>query len=266
MFTINLLIEIDPEAEEEAHIFVNGKVDGHPYKFLFDTGAARSAIMKDEFSLQFSSSEKDGGSGVFKASDNDLITIPSLQIGSLVRENLLIGRMGGDANAHFNLVGMDFWQYFRCEFYFDQKLVVVDQPMPDLPDGVLHDLQTDKAFHPYIDLQFDNSTAKGVWDTGASITVVDSNFVEKHPQLFTPDGTSQGTDSTGTTFATPMYRMHDFTIKGRPFPDVRVASVDFSHLNAKIDIPMDVVIGYNILSEAHWLFDFPEKKWAFIDR
>ncbi len=265
MTIIDLRIEIDTEADEEASVFVDGTVGEQAYKFLFDTGATRSAIMLDDFSAQFTSVAKDTGSGVFSASRDELITVPALQIGPLVHENLTIGRMHTDGALRYNIVGMDFWQHHRCEFYFDQAVVRVDQPASNLSNIVLHDLQTDKVCHPYLDLVFESTSAKAVWDTGASITVVDSNFVEKNPQYFTPDGTDIGTDSTGASFETLMYKMAGFTIGGQAFPDVRVACVDFSHMNAHIDIPMDVGIGYNILSQANWLFDFPQKKWALIE-
>jgi hypothetical protein len=42
-------------------------------------------------------------------------------------------------------------------------------------------------------------TASAVWDTGASLTIVDMNFVQKHPECFQQAGQSSGTDSTGAT-------------------------------------------------------------------
>jgi predicted aspartyl protease len=262
--TIELLIEKDPEAYDEAWVFVNGDIEGHPYKFLLDTGAARSAIMQDEFNAQFESTEKSAGSGVFQASSDDLITVPALKIGPLECENMIVERMRGDAARRLNLVGMDFWQHHRCEFYFDQGKVVVDQPSANSGGLTLNDLQTDAKYHPYLDVEFENATGKAVWDTGASITVVDSNFIENHPEIFSLDGTSEGTDSTGATFETPMHWMKMSQIGGRSFPAVRVASVDFSPMNAHVDIPMDMILGYNSLSKANWLFDFPNKQWAYI--
>jgi hypothetical protein len=60
--------------------------------------------------------------------------------------------------------------------------------------------------------------------------------------------------------------MNACNIGDRTFPEVRVASVDFSHMNANSVTPIDMILGYNILSKANWLFDFPNKKWAFINR
>ena len=257
--TIDLHIEVDPEAPDEALYFVNGYIGGRPYKFLLDTGAARSAIIQDEFSAQYESTGKSDGSGVFMPSDDDLITVPAIQIGSLVQENLVVGRVNAAANDT-NIIGMDFLQHYRCEFHFDQNKLLIDES-DSTPEDVLS-LQTSAKFHPYVDVHFEQGDALAVWDTGASITVVDSTFIKEYPNLFTADGAEKGTDATGATFETPMYKMQPCSIGGRSFPGVRVASVDLSHMNAK----MMMILGYNILSRANWLFDFPDKKWAFINR
>jgi hypothetical protein len=263
---IDLFIEIDPEATDEALYFVDGSISGHPYKFLLDTGAARSAIIQDEFNTQYEAVGASGGSGAFMPSDNDLIMVPDIRLGTLVQEDMVLGRTKGDASRRTNILGMDFLQHYRCEFYFDQNKLVIDQPNNTNDDVSLYTLQTGAKYHPYVDVSVESVTAKAVWDTGASITLVDSNFIAKHPNLFTPDGTSEGTDSTGATFETPMYKMKACEIGQSMFPEARVATVDFSHMNANNAIPMDMIIGYNIYSKANWLFDFPNKQWAFIDR
>lgn len=262
--TIDLHVEIDPEAADEALYFVDGYIHEHPYKFLLDTGAGRSGIIADEFNAELESAGKSGGSGVFMPSNDDLVNVSAIQVGPLVQENMVVGRVKGGAANRPNIIGMDFWQHYRCEFLFDQNKLVIDQPDSILV--TLYTLQTSAKCHPCVDVKLENITARAVWDTGASITIVDSNFIEKYPNLFTTDGASEGTDATGASFETPMYKMNACTIGDRAFPEVRVTSVDFSHINANSDTPMDMIVGYNILSKANWLFDFPNKKWAFINR
>jgi hypothetical protein len=33
-------------------------------------------------------------------------------------------------------------------------------------------------------------------------------------------------------------------------------------MNASIEIPMDLILGYSTLRKANWVFDFPRKQWA----
>ncbi len=44
-----LIIEPDPEDVEAAQVFVDGTIDGRPYRFLLDTGAARTCVQFDAY-------------------------------------------------------------------------------------------------------------------------------------------------------------------------------------------------------------------------
>jgi hypothetical protein len=61
---------------------------------------------------------------------------------------------------------------------------------------------------------------------------------------------------------TPMFIMAETTIGGHTFPPRRVAGVDLSQVNATIEVPMDLILGYSTMRKANWLFDFPQRKWA----
>jgi hypothetical protein len=37
-------------------------------------------------------------------------------------------------------------------------------------------------------------------------------------------------------------------------------------VNATIEVPMDLILGYSTLNKAHWLFDFPGQRWAVLKR
>jgi hypothetical protein len=161
----------------------------------------------------------------------------------------------------------------------------------------------DKGFHPYVEVDFGAGaaaapaaagtttttatsaagdagtgtdagvgTGKGkgkgnaVWDSGAGITVVDLNFVWKYPAFFEEAGYSFGTDSTGTQVKSPMFIMSTSVIGKTVFPPHKVAAVDLSEVNAHIEIPMDLILGYSTLKQADWLFDFPHRRWAIIKR
>jgi len=123
-------------------------------------------------------------------------------------------------------------------------------------------LYLDATFHPYIDIQFGPSTAQAVWDTGASITVVDLHFVQQYPAYFRQVGESTGTDSSGSQQITPLYSMSEAVIGGYVFPPHKVAGVDMSQVNATLPVPMDLIVGYSTFSKANWLFDFPGRRWA----
>jgi hypothetical protein len=116
--------------------------------------------------------------------------------------------------------------------------------------------------HPYVSVFLEETQAYAVWDTGASITVVDQAFIDKNPKFFQKMGVSTGTDATGTSQDTPSYLMDACIIGSNKFPATEVVGVDLSHINSSTEIPMTMILGFTTLQYANWLFNFPEKYWA----
>ena len=134
----------------------------------------------------------------------------------------------------------------------------------DPPDAAIdwQPLVMDARHHPYVDLRCGDQRAQAVWDTGASLTVVDQGFIERHPALFDASRTVERhrRDRHGSGNAD----VHDGGVQHRTLrlPALRVAGVDLAAVNATIEIPMDAILGYNLLSRADWWFDFPRQRWA----
>lgn len=87
-------------------------------------------------------------------------------------------------------------------------------------------------------------------------------FLETHAELFEEVGVSLGTDATGAQMETPMFILARSLIGGREFMPFTVAGVDLAPVNATIEAPMDMILGYNALVMADWVFAFPRKRWA----
>jgi hypothetical protein len=262
MAEVKLSIKPDEEEIEAAEVYVDGKLDGKDYRFLFDTGAAKSSVVSDSYTASLQSVGQHSSSGVFTPSSEDLITVASIEIGPMVRRDFTLTRASAEAIGKGSLIGMDLLKDYRCYFFFNESRVLVDSgDMPEA-DYAFEPLLFDKRFHPHVDVRFGDAHANAVWDTGASLTVVDINFINKHPAFFEEVGQSAGTDSTGTTVQTPMFIMSQAIIGKHEFPAHRVAGVDLSQVNASIEIPMDLIVGYSTYRKADWLFDFPHKRWA----
>jgi hypothetical protein len=71
MSGLDVMIEPDEEESEAAGILVDGTIEGYPYRFLLDTGAARSSVIFDDFTSSFDCIEKSDSSGVFAAGRQD---------------------------------------------------------------------------------------------------------------------------------------------------------------------------------------------------
>lgn len=257
-----LIIEPDPEDVDAAQVLVDAILDGRPYRFLLDTGAARTAVQLDEYTSTFGSVGTHTSSGVFAQVSEELILVPSIELGPIAKQNMPVVRIASSGAVLGNLIGMDLLKDVCCHVLFEEQRVEVDPPEePGISDTV-QALFLDSVGHPYVDVQFDSVIAHAVWDTGAGITIADLTFITKHPDLFQLRGQSTGTDATGFSRETPTFMMGASVIGTKPFPPHTVAGVDLSRVNATIDAPMDLILGYSTLRRANWLFDFPRQRWA----
>lgn len=103
---------------------------------------------------------------------------------------------------------------------------------------------------------------RAVWDSGAGLTVIDETFLSSWRHLCEELGSSSGTDVTGQSRRTPLVLLPELSIGGRTFAPSKAAVVDLAVLNASLERPMDLIIGYPLFSQAEWLFDFPNDAWA----
>ena len=259
-----LVIQPDEEEPEAAEVLVDGSVGGRRYRFLLDTGAAKSAILSDDYTTTFAAVGQHTSSGVFAGGSEDVVIAPTIALGPIVQRDFPVTRLAQNIPQRRNLIGMDLLKDYRCHFLFDEHRVEIDGD--DLPGVTFYDLALDSRFHPYVPVRFGAVTASAVWDTGAGITVVDMGLVARHPAFFQPAGQSQGTDATGATVATPMFTMLGAKVGDLELPPLRVAGVDLSGVNATIETPMDLILGYNMLCRANWLMDFPRRRWAMTKR
>ncbi|NOK61230.1 MAG: hypothetical protein GFH27_549307n212 [Chloroflexi bacterium AL-W] len=262
MIEIPLSIEIDSEDTEVAEVLVDGVLEGHNQKFLLDTGAAKTSVRYDNYTAKFETVENSKISGVFAESQSDIIALPRLEIGSLVKENYSVERMAKANQEAHNLIGMDILKDYCCHFIFDENKLVIDLADSFVGNLGLHKLFLDAGFHPYVNVQFGEIKAEAVWDTGSGVTAVDTNFIEKHPTLFEEIGTSVGTDATGSKLETSEFMMAASVIGREAFSPHKVVGIDFSRMNASLEKPMNLLLGYTTRKKANWLFDFPNKVWA----
>ena len=263
MSAIKLIVEPDEEEPGAAEIWVDGYVDGRPYRFLLDTGAARSSLVSDTYTSGIVSLDSDESSGLFASARSDLITVDELELGPISRREFVVTRAAPNAKGHANIIGMDLLSTHSCHFKFSEERLLIDPHSPPVDAGEEHAMRLDARLHPYVEAALGVTAASAVWDTGASLTVVASDLVRRLEGHFRPAGTSTGTDAAGVSRATPMFVMQGLHIGDGEFPPLKVAQVDLAQLNADLEIPMDMILGYNALSQADWFMDFPARQWAF---
>jgi hypothetical protein len=247
-----------------ADIKIDITVAGRPYRCELDTGAPRTTLVADEYLASLPVTGRERSGGAFAARDEDLVTIPGLTAGPLTAGPLSAGPLDVariEPGPHrSSVLGMDVLGRHCLLFRFAAGVLeLAESPSPaaDLP------LTVGDRGHLYVELSWDGVTASACWDSGAGITLVDAAFRRAHPDLFTPAGTTPGTDSTGTrSEETPVYLMAGPVIGGVPFGSSLVAVIDMGPMNRGLTDPMDVIAGYPTYRQADWLFDVPARRWG----
>lgn len=247
-----LIIEPDPHVPGCAAVWVDADVDGRTYRFLLDTGAARTQLRSDAWIDGLPSETRHESSGVFTTTIDDVIVLPPITLGPLTATNVHATR----ATAGENLLAMDLLRRASIRIDLDRAKLTIRAPgTASLP----WTLDRGPHGHPFLDLRWPNATARAIFDTGAGITVVDTAFARTHPDLFTYAGEATGTDSAGTEMTVDLYEMAGVTIGDRDFAPTRVAVLDLPQVDGR----MDVGLGYPAIRQAIWVFDFPANRWGF---
>lgn len=255
-----LIVRFDEQEEGGAEIWVEVTIQGRPYEFLLDTGAGITRVRWDEFTSQLPHAGSYQSSGVLAEIHYDLIRIRDFKLGSIERKDLTVARMAEGSTARDNLVGMDVLKDYCCSFLFDENIVSLEPG----PVHRLNDLFLDHRLHPYVTIDC-MGTAQATWDTGASLTCVDLGFIESHPKAFEVAGQSAGTDASGNSILSPLFLMEGFSCGGYAFPEHTVVGIDLGFVNARIQHPMTMILGYSTLGKANWVFDFPKRRWGIVE-
>jgi predicted aspartyl protease len=256
---IPLIIHAEPDDPDCATIMVDGTVAGRPYRFILDTGAARTQLEADEYTCTLVATPGENSSGAFASHSDPIVTVTDVAVGPLRVATLDVTRVSPIPPQLRNLLGMDVLRRCCCLFRLEAGLLDVEAPTDYQAE---RNLRMDSRGHVYVDVDWPGVTAQGCWDTGAGITIVNRDFWLAHPRLFEKIGTATGTDATGATLETPVVLMAEVVIGGCSFRKHKAAVVDLSHANSLIELPMDLILGYPTLCQADWLFDFPANRWT----
>ena len=265
MHVLPLVLEPDLDEPGCALVLVDGAAGGRPCRFVLDTGAARSQIVDDGTVPGLTAHSTGTSTGALGNHTAVLARITELCLGPVHASNLDVWiQPGPQGPSARHLLGMDLLIGSCWRFAFSRSELVAQRS----PAAQAHlPLNLARSGHSYLAATWRTAgglsvEASALWDTGASITVVGKHFFNAHPELFRAPGSSVGTDATGMSSKTGTYTMDGPTIAGHRFASHRVAIVDLSPANASLAQPMDLILGYPLLSQADWIFDYPALRWA----
>ncbi len=80
---LRIALERDPDDQDCALPFAEGTVAGRPYRFLLDTGAARTRMAADEYTTSLRPAGTDGGHGAFGPVTETIVTVADVAVGPM---------------------------------------------------------------------------------------------------------------------------------------------------------------------------------------
>ncbi|CAL4858959.1 aspartyl protease family protein [Microbacterium sp. MM2322] len=261
---IDLALDLDedPDLADAILVRVNAEIDGHPHPLIVDTGGARSGLPRGALTdaLERLAPRHGGGGGVFSRNGSiERVAARTLRIGDLVVKPAVF-----DVEAHPDappILGLDVLRHHRLDFRFDEARLVLDDDSPVDEERSL--VQSSRA-HPYVDVAWAGGTWPAIWDSGASISVVDRGVVSRHPERFAAAGEASGTDSSGVTNKTPLVVLPDMSIGGRRFAPSVAAVADLAGLAREDDPPFELILGMPVLRHASWAIHLRDGWWGYL--
>jgi hypothetical protein len=104
---VPLVFEVDEQDSDCAIVLVEGSIASRPYRFVLDTGAARTHVVADDHLMSLTSHGQHRSSGVIGTHTEDLVLLSDLNVGPLTFADLEVVRINADQPGGRNLLGMD---------------------------------------------------------------------------------------------------------------------------------------------------------------
>ncbi|BDZ46547.1 hypothetical protein GCM10025866_24560 [Naasia aerilata] len=257
--TVALSYEQDDELEPESVVLVvEGFANGEPLRFVVDTGAGTSSVPNLGALRELPVSGMSAARGANATVSGDhIVVVDQLEVGELTARSVRANRSDPPRRP---LLGMDVLGEHRCFFRFSSDRLELDGPIGARDEDL--ELVRRGNGSPGVAVDFGSTTVLALWDSGASLTVVDGEFARTHPRIVVTSGSkSSGFDSVGDQVSGTRCIVSECRIGGQLFGPSAGVVLDLGALNAVLPSPLNVIIGMPLARRADWLFDFPNDRW-----
>ncbi len=189
----------------------------------------------------------------------DLIDVSELFFsGNFVAQNLRWVRcpLGAEAKP---LIGLDVFSQKKMFLSFSEKSLTLQKPENMKADKTF---TTETSGHIIMDVQFKGGVpSKAMYDTGASVTSVSQKFYEKNKTLFTLIGGAETKDTHGKMIGSQLAILNWLQAGSKKFVAEYVMIMDFEPVQEFLGPDVDFILGFNMISQADWFFDFQNHQW-----
>jgi hypothetical protein len=240
--------------------YVDCFFDGRKENCFLDTGSAMT-LVRPGFSGDSALGTFHFKSASGRAVQAEIIHVGSIKLDGQNFHSARIGRLPKTINAWESSVGMDLLDHQAFALAFrDSPALYLE---PKRPKETFPSLLMIKSGLLTIPVQFGRNASTALIDTGASVTAVDSAFVQAHPEVFRSTGRQvQGVDGAGHEMFVQLYRAKALTVGPRTFRNIHVIATDLSLLRENDHSALYTVLGFNVLRKTDWYFHPQNKVWS----
>jgi hypothetical protein len=157
-----------------------------------------------------------------------------------------------------DLLGLDFFKDARFTLDFERhEMVFFGEPIATRHPKPFRLIGPDQRLVG-IEVRAGNTTVIGLFDTGAEISAVDQQFVDRHKNLFTPvKNKGKASEAGGKQFSHKMYKIKELSLgENLVLRNVYAIAYDFGVLREALGRQTPLVLGYNFVSKLNWDLDF----------
>lgn len=237
-------------------------VNGVARLFHLDTGASNSSIESDEQTGAFKATgERSFASATGVEVKCDTISVNSFEFADLDRRKFSFLRCPGSAIINPNTLGVDAldrkaWALRFSKFQLS-KLVQIPKSEFILP--ILRGPQRQIL----LPITIAGFTEHAVFDTGANLTSIDSDFVDAHPEAFKQlnEDASVIKDGANQNLSVHYFKVADLMVGPLHYKNQIVTSFKFPKAMKKA-IGARMIIGSNTMVQTDWLMDLKKNNWT----
>ena len=250
----------EPDAPHECLPHVSVEVDGVVVDAILDSGAGRTQITWRP-GLDLRAAPENGGTGATGAPLPSLgRCVVSLRIAGIEVGPLEVDVVPPGGTRRTDLVGQDVLSRFRCLYELVGARLTLDADPPETTAAVW----VGQHGHVLVETSWPGHdvSALALLDTGASSTVVDTRFAERHPELVQLDGVVTGQDASGATFEARTGTVRGPVVLGAQLDRAAVAAMDLGAIDLGADRAVELVLGWSTLRQADWYVDHSGRRAA----
>ncbi|WP_442756410.1 retropepsin-like aspartic protease [Methylocystis sp. JAN1] len=229
-----------------------------------DTGASTTRVALAPWNKDLAvlgQSDSTGASGrTVRCDDVEAknVEIKASQGSSIARAKYEVARCA--ANDGDDLLGLDFFRGARFSLDFTRREMTFfgDAPARATPFRLLGPDQKLVG----VAFKIGNATTVGLFDTGAEVSAVDQQFVDRHKNLFTPvKRKGKASEAGGAAFSSKIYKIKALDLgEGRVLKGVYALAYDFGVLGEALGPQTPFILGFNFISRLNWTLDFTQAK------